>query len=127
MQRISLLIAVLALVVLPANAQAATGHSAVITWGAPVDVISGETYNVYRAPLACSVAVTGPAVIPGPGWTKLNTAPITATTFTDATITTGSWCYYITAVQISVESAPSSPIGGTARPNTVTITTIVIN
>ena len=105
----------------------AQGHSAVITWSAPSDAIVGETYNVYRAPLACSAAVTGGAIIPGPGWTKLNSTPITALTYTDATITAGSWCYYVSAVQNGVESIPSSPIGGTAKPNTVTIVTIIVN
>ena len=97
----------------------ATGHSAVLTWSPPTDVIPGETYNVYRTANACPATTAT--------FAKINSSPVTTPTYTDSTITAGSWCYQITAVQNGVESAPSVSSGGNAKPNTVTITTVIVN
>lgn len=98
-----------------------TGHSAVLTWTAPSDAVAGSTYNVYRANAVCPT--TG---ITGPTWTKITPISISALTYTDSTITAGSWCYYVTQVQGGVEGNPSTTAGGQAKPNTVTFS-ITIN
>ena len=101
-----------------AGMAAAQGHQATLTWQTPSDVTAGSTYNVYRASGVC------PATAPGTlTWTKLGT--VSALTLVDTTITVGAWCYYVVQVQNSIESAPSIPGGGTAQPNTVTITIVI--
>jgi len=97
----------------------AQGHTATLTWTAPPDAVATSTYNVYRASGACPVA---PAV---PTWTLLTTTPVNTLTFQDTSITVGSWCYAVTQVQAGVESAKSTPAGGTAAPNTVTFTVVI--
>ncbi len=59
-------------------------------------------YNVYRS------AVSGGSV------TKLNSAPVTGTTYDDAPPGTGTFYYVVTAVDTSGnESAPSAEVAGT--------------
>ena len=95
----------------------AAGHSATLSWAAPSDATSGTTYNLYRLAGSCPAA-------PTTGFTLLS-AGITATTYTDSTVTVGSWCYYVTQVQNSTNSAPSNLAGGTAAPLAVFITVTV--
>lgn len=104
-----------------AAAQVVTGHNAVLTWSAPADAVAGTTYDMFRVNAVCPTSGLG-----GLTFTKVNTTPITALTFTDASITVGNWCYYAQQNQNGATSAPSNTTGGQARPNTVTIQ-IVIN
>jgi hypothetical protein len=72
-------------------------HSVVTSWTAT----SGAQYNVYRAPGTCGTS--------GQVFTKLNSALISSTSFTDSTPVSGAtYCYYATAVESGVESPPSN-------------------
>lgn len=104
-----------------AAAQVVTGHNVVLTWAAPADAVATSTYDLFRINAVCPVSGLG-----GLTFTKVNTTPITALTFTDATITVGNWCYYMQQNQNGASSVPSNTAGGQAKPNTVTIQ-IVIN
>jgi hypothetical protein len=115
--RAIIVLAVLALLASGAQAQA---HSATLSWTAPSDAVSGSTYNVYRASGSCPATVT-----PGSPWVQLKTG-LTTTSYTDSTITVGAWCFYVTQVQASIESAPSTDAGGTAHPNSVVTVTVVV-
>lgn len=84
-----------------------TGHSIVLTWAAPSDAVSTSTYNVYRLSATCPATPTG--------FTSLTTG-VTTLTYTDATVTVGSWCYYVTQVQNSIESNPSNMAGTSVKP-----------
>ena len=98
----------------------ATPHSVALSWTASSDAAANPTltYNVYRAPSACSASSS---------FTKLNTAAITAVTYTDSTVTVGSiYCYSVTAVLNSSESAKTAAqVSSTAIP-VAGPTTIVI-
>lgn len=92
-------------VVVPA---AGAGHSVALTWTAPPDVVSGTTYNAYRLNAACpSGALTG--------FTKVGSA-IAGTTYTDATVGAGNWCYYVTQAQGGAESGPSNSAAAVILP-----------
>jgi len=95
----------------------AAGHSALLNWTAPSDATVGTTYSVYRMSGAC------PAT-PGTAFTLLASG-VTTTTYTDATVTVGTWCYYVEQVQNSTNSVPSNLAGGTAAPFAATITVTV--
>lgn len=90
-------------------------HQAILNWTAPADVGATTAYNVYRVNAPCPASGIGTLI-----WTKLTAAPITPLTYTDATITIGAWCYYVTQVQLSFESGPSPTFGGSASPFPVT-------
>lgn len=100
-----------------ARTASAAGHQAIITWGLPADATAGTTYSIYRMAGAC------PA-FPGTGFTLL-TAGVTALTYTDLTVTVGTWCYYAEQVQNNTNSVPSNLAGGTAAPLAVIITVVV--
>jgi hypothetical protein len=102
----------------PVSAQ--TAHSATLSWAAPSDAVASSTYNIYRAAGACPLSGLGTLT-----FSKLNTAPITALTYTDTTVGVGSWCYYGTQVQNGVESVPSNTAGGNVVPNGITIQLIL--
>lgn len=72
-------------------------HSVTLNW---VDTSnpSGTTYSVYRSVGLCSGT---------PSFSKLASA-VTAKTYIDSTVTPGNYCYEVTAVFQSVESAPSN-------------------
>lgn len=106
-------LAVLVLCAMSALPARAAGHSAVLTWVAPSDATSGTTYTVYRMSGACPAA-------PGTAFSLLASG-ITATTYTDTSITVGTWCYYVEQVQNGTSSNPSNLAGGTAAPLAVTI------
>lgn len=83
-------------------AQAASNtHSVVLAWNTSPDAAANPaiTYNAYRVTGACSSTAT---------FTKINAAPISALTFTDASVAPGAYCYYVTAVLNGIESAPSN-------------------
>lgn len=70
-----------------------------ITWTASIGAASNPslTYNVYRA-----------ATCPG-HFTRVNTVPVTGTSYVDTNAATGAaYCYQVTAVLSGVESAPSN-------------------
>jgi hypothetical protein len=97
----------------------AASHQAVLNWTASSDAVPSSTYSIFRASGACPAA-------PGTGFTLLASG-VTGTTFTDTTITVGTWCYYVEQVQNGTNSAPSDLAGGTAAPlapilQTVTVT-----
>lgn len=91
-------------ITIPAAAagQTQATHSANLTWTASTSVVAG--YNVFKATGAC------PASGIPTGATKLNTALVTGTTYTDAGLTApGTVCYYVVAVDSSGStSAPSN-------------------
>lgn len=86
----------LLLLLLLTIAHAAT-HSVLLNWTDPSNP-GGTQYNVYRATGLCSGS---------PAFTKLATG-IAALTYTDTTVVPGNYCYYVTAVASSIESAPSN-------------------
>jgi hypothetical protein len=92
-------------------------HSAVLTWGPSPSAVSnpGIVYNVYRASGICS----------GSSTFSMLKAGVTGLTYTDSTITTGAWCYELTAALGGVESKPSNQVTAAllvAPPTTVTVT-----
>jgi len=112
-------LAVVLLFACTALAQAA-GHQAQLNWTTPSDATSSSAYNVYRANAVCPASGTGTLT-----WTKITATPVAALTYTDTTITVGSWCYYVTQVQGTHESPPSNTAGGDALPNSPSITVII--
>jgi hypothetical protein len=95
----------------PTGLTATPGNSQVaLSWTASSDATS---YNVYR-----STSSGGP-------YTKLNSSPITTTTYTDAGVTSGTTYYYeVSAVNDYGESAMSGPVSATPQtplPNAPTL------
>ncbi len=79
----------------PAHAQ----YIVRLTWTASSDAAANPslTYDVYRA-----------ASCPG-HFVKINSAPVTGTSYVDSSVGTGvAYCYQVTAVLAGVESAPSN-------------------
>ncbi len=103
--------------VLVASLFAQTTHSAVLNWTASSDAAANPTlgYNVYRLSASCPKTGTS-------GFTKLNTAPVTALTYTDTPLPIGNVCYCILATLNGIESKPSNKAGGTVGPGTVVLT-----
>jgi len=96
----------------PARAQ----HSASLSWTASSDAAANPTlgYNVYRLAGACPASGTS-------GFTKLNTSPVTATIYSDATVGLGSVCYYVTATLNGAESVPSNTASAVVLPGAPTL------
>lgn len=65
-----------------AAAAAAAGHQVTLSWNASVSAVLG--YNVYRS------------TVSGGSYEKMNAAPLTALTFTDATVHAGTTYFYVT-------------------------------
>lgn len=82
----------------PPIASAQQSESTYLRWTSSSDAAANPslTYNVYRASF-CSGA-----------FTKLNTAPVTSTTYLDNQPPPGTYCYRVTAVLNGIESAPSN-------------------
>lgn len=76
-------------------------HSVTITWTASTSPVVG--YYIYRAPA------------PGGAYVKLNSAPVNATQYTDATVEPGhTYAYHVTSVGPNrTESRPSEDISAT--------------
>lgn len=77
----------------------------ILSWADTVNPPS-TTYNVYRAPGACSAASA---------FAKVTDLPSISKSLTDAP-GAGTWCYQVTALVGGVESEPSAPITVTAKP-----------
>jgi len=93
------------------------GHCATLVWTAPADATASSTYNVYRELTTCP----GTAPTTTAGFTKINTAAITALTFTDATEQAGYSCYIATQVLNGLESAPSNDVQLAISPDSPTL------
>src|SRR5579862_6602182 len=106
MKRIaSVLALVLALHAVPAHAQ----NSVRVSWTPSSDAGGNPslTYNVYRAD-SC----------PGQ-FTKLNSAPLSGTSYLDTNVAMGAaYCYQVTAVINAVESVPSNQATAAVLPPT---------
>ncbi|HEY2823073.1 MAG TPA: hypothetical protein VGJ06_18655 [Candidatus Acidoferrum sp.] len=96
----------------PARAQ----HSASLSWTASSDAAANSAlgYNVYRLAGACPASGTA-------GFTKLNSTPVTTTTYSDTTIGPGSFCYYVTATLNGAESVPSNTAPAVILPGAPTL------
>jgi hypothetical protein len=96
----------------PAKAQ----HSASLSWTASSDAAANPSmgYNVYRLAGACPTSGTA-------GFTKLNSTPVTTTSFTDSTIALGNACYYVTATLNGAESVPSNTASAVILPGAPTL------
>lgn len=108
--------ALVILVILAAGLSAQANRQVVLSWTA--SPTPGATYNVYRAPTAC-----GPTL----AFTKVNTAPVAAVTFSDS-VPAGTYCYQVTASAAGLESAPSNNAAaavGPLPPSGLTITIAV--
>jgi fibronectin type 3 domain-containing protein len=79
----------------------ATAHSATLSWTASVSTVAG--YNPYRS------------TVSGGPYTKLTAAPVTALTYVDTVVVSGTTYFYVvTAVTSSgVESVYSAQVSGT--------------
>lgn len=85
-----------------AQPAAAQTHSATATWNLSTDDTTAAcaapstcSQNGYKAPGVCSTTSV---------FTQFTSLSATATTFTDATITPGKWCYAVTFVLNGSES-----------------------
>ena len=108
----------LLLALAPAALSAQTTKNVVLNWTANADGSdTGGTYNAYRAVGACGTS--------GQKFIAIKTG-ITALTYTDASITPGIYCYYVTAVVNTSESSASNTAGITAPPSAPTGFTVVI-
>ena len=115
MKHISAIIALclaLMFVAAPARAQ----HSASLSWTASPDAAANPSlgYNIYRLSGACPTSGTA-------GFTKLNATPISTTTYTDASVGLGSFCYYVTATLNGAESVPSNTASAVVLPGAPTL------
>lgn len=89
-----------------------TTHQATLIWTDPGNPV-GTTYNIYRQASACPSQV----ITSTTGFTRLNSTPVTGLTFVDTPLTVGSsYCYVVTAMVGTLESAPSNGAGGTPFP-----------
>ncbi len=70
---------------------AITNHTVTVIWS---EVVGADSYNVYRAPGTCAAAATF----------TLRKQGVVGTEWTDSGLTTGTWCYYATALDAGVES-----------------------
>ena len=92
-------LAFFAVFILLCTADHAQAHSVSLAWTGSPD--PGVSYNVYRLSGACPAAGTA-------GFSKINTAPVAATTYIDSPATPGTYCYYATSVFNGAESVPSN-------------------
>jgi hypothetical protein len=89
--------------------QVATTHSVTLNWTASTDAAGNPTlsYNVFRLIGACSATAA---------FTKINTTPVTATTFVDSGIAPGAYCYQATSFLNGAESKPSNQVAAVILP-----------
>jgi hypothetical protein len=100
---------------LVASAQAAS-HEVDLTWTASTD---GGLVTVYRAPAACGTS--------GQVFAKLTTSAPAGGPYKDTAVTSGTWCYYVTATVNGAESLPSNNAAATVptAPPTGLVTVVV--
>lgn len=99
-----------------------TAHSVTLTWNVPSDAIATSTYNVYRITATCpTTPLTSASAALTAGFAKLNSAPLTATTDVDSSVTPGTYCYFVTQVQGGLESPPSNNVVGAISPYAPTV------
>lgn len=103
-------------VIIFAGALCAQNRSVDLSWTA--SVTPGVTYNVYRAPAACSPLPTN--------FVKQNAAPIATTSFSNTGVPTGTYCYYVTAAAAGLESGPSNNAGAAVGPIAPTGLTVTV-
>ena len=105
----------------------ATGRTVTVNWTA--STTAGVDYYVYRASAPCATASS---------FTKLNTAVITTTSYTDSNVPVGTYCYYATShltsadpnestpsnkAEVVIQSQPAPPSNLTVEPVAVTVLT----
>ena len=78
-------------------------HTVTINWTASVDAV--QSYNVYRS------TVSGAEIPP-----FINSAPITADTYTDIVPSPGIYYYVVTSVENGAESVHSAEISAAVLP-----------
>lgn len=118
MKKLLLLALLLLFVIGPVHAQAA--HSVALAWTASSDAAANPslTYNMYRLNGACPAVA--PTAISGSGFTKINTAAITTTAYTDSTVAPGTYCYFGSAFLNLTESNPSNDASAVIQPKPMT-------
>lgn len=104
MTRYALALAAILIFSFPAFAQ----HSVALSWTQPAGTPAAVSWNIYRATGACATGLV---------MAKINTAPLTTTSFTDSSAAltpNGAFCYQATSVSASgIESAPSNEVTAT--------------
>jgi len=127
------LLPLLFLFLTPALKAQAFTHSVTLIWSAGAGNPTGTTYNLYRKVGTCPT--TAPTTVAGAtGFTKVNTAAITALTTQDLNVTAlTSYCYFATAVASSsdtppvvTESVPSNTSQATIPSTPPAVTTVII-
>jgi hypothetical protein len=96
-----------------------TSHSVVLDWTPAVQ--SGTiTFNVYRVTGACPSSFTLTGLTPLVGG-------LSASTYTDTTVSVGQYCYAVTAVSGTLESGPSPDALAAVTPFPPTGLTVVVH
>lgn len=83
--------------------------TATLTWqGTASEITNGTTtgFNIYRANVACP----GGGTVPG-GMVVIKSVAATVLTYTDTPLSTGSYCYQVTATGPGGESVASNTAG----------------
>lgn len=83
----------------------AKAHSVALSFTKSTDDTgaTGQGYQTWRLTGSCPASVTTTA-----GFTALNTTLFTGATFTDSTVTPGSYCYIVTFTAAAATSVPSN-------------------
>jgi len=105
-------------------AGAQSTHSVALTWTASDSAAANPslTYNVYR-----SAGANGGCTSVSPA-TKVNTAPVTTTAFTDTVpATIGTYCYAVTSVVNGIESTDSTDAVALVPPDPPTNVTATVH
>lgn len=114
----------LAALLLASVALAQTPRNVTLTWTDSTNP-AGTGYNVYRAVGSCAGS---PALV------KVTATPLTAKTYTDSAISGGNtYCYAVTAVNATLESAKSQTAAAVVIPDlapptglTTTVVTVTV-
>ena len=96
------IILIILLAAIPVSAQGAP-HSVTLNWTASTD---GGVVTVYRAAGVCSTSSVFASITTG----------VATNTFTDSTVTVGSFCYQVTTVVNGLESKPSNQVTAVVLP-----------
>jgi hypothetical protein len=94
-------------------------HSVTLRWKDSANP-PGTTYNVYKVSGACPS--TAPTIGNFGSFVKINTAPVPTMIYQDFAVSPGnSYCYFVTAVSATAESAPSGEIGSGTVPGSLIV------